>query len=215
MSRTKRNRWLTRAGTWLVCPVIGLQLAFAGSVEGDTPQARASAHVADVERCIRLLAGAREAYLEGADLKAHVGGTHAFDTGGQVAMPYMYVWLLPRELDGLDVEAFTSQSEYFAHPFHELGPVDHPVHEEDSSAYEAFATDLEYARTKHDGFMWTVNYNFHSQKSGQLGAAHFEDEHSKEFIRLLVDGRGGHAGRRFIASCGFAETGVLGPSKKK
>ena len=172
-----------------------------------------SAHVADVEASIRLLEGAREAYLDGKDLRAHVEGTHEFAADGHVNHPYMYVWLLPEKLDGLTVEDFTSQSEYFAHPFQTLGPINHPVHKEDSAAYAAFQTDLDNARTKHDGYVWTVNYNFHSKQSHTNDGAHFEDDHRKEFLRLLLDGRGPHKGRRFILSAGFAETGVLGPTQ--
>jgi len=183
------------------------------SIGGGTHRDERSAHVADVETCINLLEGTREAYLDGADLKAYLNGTYNFDADGHVIQPYVYVWLLPENLGNLSVEDFTGGAEYFAHPFQTLGPVGHPVHEEGSSPYKAFAADLEHAQSKHDGFVWAVNYNFHTKKSHKSDGAHFEDEHNKEFIRLLLDGRSDYAGRRFIASCGFAEAGLLGPSE--
>ena len=156
-------------GPWILSPVL-MALVFVGLVlpglvagaghdqpkgssEGEMLPGERSAHVADVETCVSLLEGTREAYLNGTDLRAHVNETYDFDADGQVVHPYMYIWLLPKNLSNLGVAAFTGKSEYFAHPFQTLGPIGHPVHEESSAPYKAFAADLKHAQSKHDGFV--------------------------------------------------------------
>ena len=172
----------------------------------------ASAHVTDIETCLNLLSDAREAYLNGYNIKEFIQNTYEYGNDGHVKQPYVYVWLLPDSLDTLNVEKFTANSEYFIHPFRPLGPIGHPIHKMESSPYQAFALDLKNAKSKNEGYAWAVAYNFHTTKSKNKNLAHFEDDHKKYFIRSLIDGRDSLIGRRLIASCGYAETGILGPT---
>jgi hypothetical protein len=68
---------------------------------------------------------------------------------------------LTRDLSNLTVKGFTKQSEYFAHPFQTLGPINQSVQKEDSSPYKAFTTDLKHVQSKQGSFVWTVNGERH------------------------------------------------------
>ena len=171
-----------------------------------------SAHVADINRCFNLLSNARDAYINGENIKAYIQNTYSYDKDGHVDHPYVYILLLPERLSELKVDDFIARSEYLVHPFFSLGPVGHLVYEKESSPHKSFALDLENAKSRNDGNMWTVAYSFHTKKSKNSQSAFFEDDHKKDFMRLLIDGRKDLTGRRLIASCGYAETGILGPT---
>lgn len=167
----------------------------------------------DLGECIDLIHGARAHILLANSshpremLAQYVQSTYRM-VGGEIDLdaPYLMAYEIPLNFEQMDERTFETQIVRVQHPFLGSGPRGVPAGNIDEAKHWSLirAAALENL----SGFTWTDSDHFHSTAAT---AANSEQQgQRKHYISLAFGGGEDGYDRRWVASCGFQETRLLG-----